>query len=139
MGLDRRVGVRDVTPTSEQPDAAHQKRELRLRIARSRRRIDARLRASRAEAGELLSWRTYVTRYPLPFLAGALGAGILAAVSFRPGRIAGWLGRAVMRGAGQHLWQRFQADVAACWAASGRNSKPASAEASAASEREKDR
>lgn len=84
------------------------KRALHLRIGRSRRRIDGRLRATKDHARQLTSWRTYVARYPGWALAVALGAGMAASNILRPGRIAGWLGRSMVRqafgGFQQHLW-----------------------------------
>ena len=55
-------------------DLLRRKRDLRLRIGRSRRRIDGRLHAIRGGTRELLSWRTYVVRYPAAALTAALGA-----------------------------------------------------------------
>ena len=94
------------------------KRELRLRIGRSRRRIDRRLRATRDRAGELLSWRTYVVRYPAWALAAALGAGLAASAGFRPARISRWLGLSLVRhamgGVQQRLWAELRADLERC-------------------------
>ena len=68
-----------------------------LRIGRSRRRIDGRLRATKDRGRQLLSWRTYVVRYPGWALAAALGAGMTASNVLRPGRIARWLGNSLVR------------------------------------------
>ena len=88
------------------------KRELRLRIGRSRRRIDRRLRASRDHTHELLSWRTYVVRYPACALAAALGAGLAASAGFRPSRICRRLGLSLVRhaigGVRQGLWTELR-------------------------------
>ena len=96
------------------------KRELRLRIGRSRRRIDRRLRASRDRTHELLSWRTYVVRYPAWALAAALGAGLTASAGFRPSRISRRLGLSLVRhamgGIRRGLWnevERFWSDASA--------------------------
>ena len=75
-------------------DLLRSKRELRLRIGRSRRRIDSRLRATRNHAGQLCSWRTYVVRYPGWALVAAFGAGFAASAGFKPGRASRWLGLA---------------------------------------------
>ncbi len=92
-------------------DILRRKRELHLRIGRSRRRIDGRLRATRDEARQLLSWRTYVARYPLWAMAAALGAGMTASSLFRPARITRWLGRSLLRqafgGFQQQLWNEL--------------------------------
>jgi hypothetical protein len=93
-------------------DILCRKRELHQRIARSRWRIDGRLRAARDEARQLLSWRTYVARYPLWAMAAAAGAGMTASTLLRPGRIARWLGRVLMRqafgGFQQQLWNEVR-------------------------------
>ena len=92
-------------------DILCRKRELHLRIGRSRRRIDRRLRATRDEARQLLTWRTYVARYPLWAMAAALGAGVTASSLFRPARITRWLGRSLLRqafgGFQQQLWNEM--------------------------------
>ena len=51
-------------------------RDLRLRIGRLRRRIDARIRAAENETRRLTSWRTYVKNYPVSAILGALGVGL---------------------------------------------------------------
>jgi hypothetical protein len=92
-------------------DILRRKRELHLRIGRSRRRIDGRLRAAKDHARRLLSWRTYAVRYPGWALAAALGAGMTASSVLQPGRIARWLGRSLMRqafgGFQQQLWNEL--------------------------------
>ena len=91
------------------------KRELRLQIGRRRRRIDRRLRATRDGVWELLSWRTYVARYPACALAAALGAGLAASAGFRPARISRRLGLSLVRhamdGVRQRLWTELRADL----------------------------
>jgi hypothetical protein len=88
------------------------KRELHLRIARSRRRIDQRLRAAHNEGRRLLSWRTYVARYPLWAVTAALGAGMTASTLLRPARITRWLGRSLVQqafgGFQQQIWNQLQ-------------------------------
>ncbi len=88
------------------------KRELHLRIGRSRRKIDRRLRATKDHARQLLSWRTYVVRYPGWALAAALGVGMAASSALRPARIAGWLGSALLHralgGFKQQLWSELR-------------------------------
>jgi hypothetical protein len=91
------------------------KRELRLRIGRSRRRIDRRLRGARDRAGQLLSWRTYVVRYPAWSLAAALGAGLAASAGLKPGRVSRWLGLSLMRHALGGLQRHFRADLRNTW------------------------
>jgi hypothetical protein len=88
------------------------KRELRLRIGRSRRRIDRRLRATQDGARRLLAWRTYVVRYPGWAMAAALGAGLAASAGLRPARMSRWLGLSLVRralgGFQQGLWAELQ-------------------------------
>jgi hypothetical protein len=77
------------------------KRDLRLRIARQRRRIDHRVRAVDARGRELLSWRTYVRRYPGYSSMAAFGAGLALSAGLG-NRLPRWLGqRLVRRGIGQ--------------------------------------
>ncbi len=96
-------------------DLLSRKRELHLRIGRSRRRIDRRLQKAKAGAGELLSWRTYVVRYPGWAIAAALGAGMAASSVLRPGRISRWLGSSLARQALQGVQQRFVSELKNIW------------------------
>jgi hypothetical protein len=93
-------------------DILFRKRKLHLRIARSRRRIDARLRTTNGHARQLLSWRTYVVRHPAWALAAALGAGLTASSLLRPARIGRWLGYSLVRqafgGVQRHFWTELQ-------------------------------
>jgi len=93
-------------------DILRRKRELHRRIGRSRRRIDGRLRATKDQARQLLSWRTYAVRYPGWALTAALGAGMTASSVLRPGRIARWLGRSLVSqafgGFQQQIWSELQ-------------------------------
>lgn len=88
------------------------KRELRLRIGRARRRIDNRLGAVEDSGRALLSWRTYVVRYPGWALCAALGAGMAASAALRPARVSRWLGlRLVNRSLGavqQQVWREVR-------------------------------
>jgi hypothetical protein len=96
-------------------DIAGRKRQLHLRIARSRRRIDRRLRATSDRTRQLFSWRTYVVRYPGWSLAAALGAGMTAANLLRPRRMARWLGSSLVHQALGELLQTFWNDVTRAW------------------------
>lgn len=98
------------------PDPAQTKRQLRLRIGRLRRRIDGRLRQSGRRGRELLSWRTYVRRWPGNAVAVALGAGLALSAGLSARRLTHWVGlrllnRAASQG-GQLLWQ----EIAQIWA-----------------------
>jgi hypothetical protein len=93
-------------------DILRHKRELHLRIGRSRRRIDRWLRATRDSARQLLSWRTYVVRHPGWALLAALGAGLSASNLLRPKRFAGWLGSSLVHrafgGFSQQMWNELR-------------------------------
>jgi hypothetical protein len=91
------------------------KRELRLRIGRCRRRIDRRLRATEDRGRSLLSWRTYVARYPAWALAAAVGVGLTASAGLRPARIARWLGLSLVRQALGGIGQQFRVDLHQLW------------------------
>ena len=91
------------------------KRELRLRIGRSRRRIDGRLRATEDRARQLLSWRTYVVRYPAGALAAALGAGMAASAGLKPGRVSRWLGLSLVARRWAEFEQHLWADLRQIW------------------------
>jgi hypothetical protein len=66
--------------------------DLRLHISRQRRRVDARLLATRRELHRLRSWRTYVQHFPGKAMIAAFGlalAGTAAVRGKRMGRRAG--------------------------------------------------
>jgi len=96
-------------------DLLRSKRELRSRIGRSRRRIDCRLRATRDRARQLVSWRTYVIRYPGWALAAALGAGFAASAGLKPGRLSRWLGLALVGQAWSGFQRQFWAELKQIW------------------------
>ena len=81
------------------PDADHQRaaRNLRLRIGRQRRRIDARVRSLQRQGRRLASWRTYVRRYPGYAVLAALGLGLSAGAGPRRGGWTRYLGLHVAR------------------------------------------
>jgi len=88
------------------------KRELHVRIGRSRRRIDGRLRATKDRARQLTSWRTYVVRYPGWALVAAVGAGMAASSALQPRRASRWLAGTLMHralgGVQQQLWNELK-------------------------------
>ena len=65
-------------------EIGRRKRELHLRIGRSRRMIDCRLHAAGGHARQLLSWRRHVARHPGWALTAALGGGMAASTLLRP-------------------------------------------------------
>ena len=93
-------------------EADRRKRELRLRIGRLRRRLDARARATQRHGARLASWRTYVRRYPGYAVLAALGLGLSASAGLSRGRWARLLGMRLVRRvgnrAGDRLWQEVQ-------------------------------
>jgi hypothetical protein len=101
--------------TRNHDELLRRKRELRLRIGRSRRRLDGRLRAARDDAWELISWRTYVVRYPAAALAAAMGAGLAASSALKPGLVARWLGLSLVRHGLGDFQQRLWTDLRNVW------------------------
>jgi hypothetical protein len=91
------------------------KRELRLRIGRSRRQIDNRLRATQDCARQLFSWQTYVVRYPAWALAAALGVGLAASAGLKPHRMSRWLGASLVRRAFGTIQQHVSAELRRLW------------------------
>jgi len=87
------------------------KRELRLRIGRLRRRINSRVRSSRRAGRRLMSWQTYVKRYPGHALVAALGFGLAVSAGFAGGRAWRWIGlrlaRRTLRKAGHQIWREL--------------------------------
>lgn len=101
-----------------------QKRALRAEAARLRRRIDRDLAGVSTETRRLISWRTYVKRYPLAALGGAFAVGlaISAGISRTPWKkwLAGKLFSAAVAGVKAGLltellavWQRSGQDQSA--------------------------
>lgn len=83
--------------TTIDPRHETEKRRLRTAIARSRRRIDRRLRNSNKAAARLTSWQTYVRRWPGAALATGLGLGWVLAAGLRPRFLVGLFGARLMR------------------------------------------
>ncbi len=96
-------------------ELSRRKRELRLRIGRQRRRIDARLRGARDQARQLVSWRLYAARYPGLALAAALGVGLTASSLLRPRRVARLLGNSLLRRAFGAFQERLWNEVRRGW------------------------
>ena len=96
-------------------EVRRRKQALRLRIGRSRRRIDARLRATGDQVRQLLSWRTYVVRYPAWALAAAFGVGLAASAGLRPARLSRWLGLSLVGHAYGRFQQQLWADLRRVW------------------------
>jgi len=94
------------------PETERRKRDLRLRIGRLRRRLDARARATQRHAARLASWKTYVRRWPGYAVLAALGLGMSASAGLGGGRWARLLGMRLVRRlgnrAGDRLWQEVR-------------------------------
>ena len=60
-------------------------------------------------ARQLLSWRTYVVRYPVWAMAAALGAGIAASTGLKPARLSRRLGFSLVR----YAFAKFQQSLLA--------------------------
>ena len=74
-----------------------EKRRLRTAIARSRRRIDRRVRNSSKATGRLTSWKTYVKRWPGVALVAGLGLGWILAAGMRPRFLVSLFGARLLR------------------------------------------
>ncbi len=95
------------------------KRQLRVRIGRMRRRIDGRIRSARRAGLRLVSWRTYVRRYPAHAVLGAFGIGLAGAAGLRPGRWWRLLARQLVRRGIDKLIAGLWRELKAIWAESG--------------------
>ncbi len=93
-------------------DRAQARRELRVLIGRQRRRVDHRLHSAGREGRRLLSWRTYLRRYPAWALA-AVGAGMTSAASLQRGRWPRQINATLFRRVGGMLLRRLMASVEA--------------------------
>ena len=93
------------------------RRRLRLRIGRLRRRIDRRVRRLEREGHRLVSWRTYVGRYPAQALAAALGLGVAASAGLSGG-LSRRLGFYLARRAVDRTVDRLGKELEAIWAES---------------------
>ena len=102
------------------------KRDLRLRIGRLRRRIDGAIRSAESEARRLVSWRTYVRRFPGYAVTAALGVGLAAYAGLSTGRLSRWLGLRLLRRAAEGAGGRFSEELRQIWADS--DPRPAAAE-----------
>jgi hypothetical protein len=96
-------------------DPFRDKRELRLKIGRSRRRLDARLRAAGAEGRKLASWRTYITRYPGSAILAAFGLGLGGAILFAPRTILKSLGAVLLRSSTDRAASLAWGELKRCW------------------------
>ena len=83
--------------TSVDSQREAEKRRLRVATARSRRRIDRRLRGSATATRRLTHWKTYVQRFPVPALAVALAFGWMLAAGLRPRVLISLLGGRFIR------------------------------------------
>ena len=100
---------------STNADLLRRKRELRLQIGRSRRRLSGQLSASRSRLGQLGSWRTYVARYPAWAVVAALGAGMAAAAGLKPRRLSRRLGLDLLRQAFDGFKRQLWAELRRIW------------------------
>ena len=90
------------------PDEERRK-QLCREIARSRRQIDRSLGCSAAEMRRLVSWRTYVRRYPAASIATAAGVAFAATTAIRGGRLGRGFARMAtalaIRMVGRKVWR----------------------------------
>lgn len=93
------------------------RRRLRLRIGRLRRRIDRRVRRLEREGHRLVSWRTYVRRFPAQALAAAVGLGLVASAGLSGG-LSRRLGFHLARRAVDRTVDRVWKELEGIWAES---------------------
>ena len=96
-----------------------EKREIRLKIGRMRRRIDARLRAAEAEGRKLASWRTYVTHYPGAAVLAAFGLGLSGATISNRRGIFKSLGSVLLRGSADRATNLAWQELMRWWKSAG--------------------
>ena len=106
-------------------DVEHEeeKRKLRAEAARLRRRIDRDLAGASYETKRLLSWQTYVKRYPLPTLAGAFGIGLTVSAVISRSNWKRWLAGKLFSAAVAGVKAGVLTEVLAAWQHS-RNGAP---------------
>ncbi len=115
-------------PTTIDPQQGAEKRRLRAAIARSRRRIDRKLRNSNKAAGRLVSWKTYAQRWPGAALAAGLGIGWVLAAGLRPRFLVGLFGARLMREMSGRITDLLAAELKRFWSNTSPQSEPASAD-----------
>jgi hypothetical protein len=115
-------GLRMTAPIQHHRDVM----QVRLEIGRLRRRIDRRIRRVGREGRRLVSWRTYVERYPGYSVLAAFGLGFLGAAGLRHLSWSRLVGLHLVRralggilGLVQGEWRKIWADSAPAGAASG--------------------
>jgi hypothetical protein len=99
-----------------------EKREIRLKIGRMRRRIDARIRATQTEGRKLVSWRTYVTRYPGPVVLAAFGLGLTGATIGGRSGVFNRLGKSLLRGSADRVTNLAWQELERWWRSAGEKS-----------------
>lgn len=92
-----------------------EKRRLRIAIARSRRRIDRKLRGANRAAGHLASWKTYARRWPGLALAAGLGIGWILAAGLRPRFLVGLFGARLIREASKQTTDLLTRELKRFW------------------------
>ena len=97
-------------------DRERHRRKLRTRIGRLRRRIDRRVRSAEHEGRRLLSWRTYVSRYPAGAVATAFGVGLAFSTGLAGRRLLRMLGARMIRRGLSHLGTEAWREVGRIWA-----------------------
>jgi hypothetical protein len=91
------------------------KRRLRSESARLRRRIDTGLANVRGETKKLVSWSTWVRRFPVASLAAAFGVGLVLSAGLSPRRWSRWLGRHTVAAALAALRTGAYSELLALW------------------------
>ncbi len=97
------------------PEQIKIKRGLRLRIGRLRRHINSRIRGSQDEGWRLLSWRTYVKRYPGGSLAAAFGVGMTMSAGLRGPRLIHAISAMLVRRGAGVISEGFRGELQKIW------------------------
>ncbi len=95
-------------------DPATTRREIRLQVARLRRRIDRRIRVVAQEGCRVASFRTYVRRHPGWAVLAALGIGAAAGLA-SPGRWPRSLGPRLLRRFAEEFVANMGAELGGFW------------------------
>jgi hypothetical protein len=98
-------------------DVEHEeaKRRLRAEAARLRRRIDRHLTGVSSETARLMSWQTYVKRYPLATLSAAFGVGLAVSAGISRSNWKRWLAGKLFSTAVAGVKAGMLSDIIGAW------------------------
>jgi ElaB/YqjD/DUF883 family membrane-anchored ribosome-binding protein len=72
-------------------------RTIRMRIGRTRRRMDRRVNNVEAQGRRLTSWKTYLAQFPISGLGIAFGFGLALTAGLSGRRLLRWAGMRIFR------------------------------------------